>query len=253
MTQERILIVDGDIALSALLKSRLEAMGYLVELARNAGEALDFLGTEWVDLIVLDIVLKGEVNGFQLFKKIKTKKEFLKIPIIVQTNKVGMKKIFEMMGAESFFIKPYAVSMLLDEIKDILTKKILVYGERDKTTESIVRHLSKHDMGMDVLRTRHNFYYNVISHRYRLVVVQYKSRPNMIDMMLSIVRGSSKNKDAPIIVYMSQKISELDSRGLRKVQSLKGRCDNLEMCEFMDKGYSSKEFVRLSDRYVELF
>jgi len=253
MTQERILIVDGDIALSALLKSRLEAMGYLVELARNAGEAMDFLGTEWVDLIVLDIVLKGEVNGFQLFKKIRTKKEFLKIPVIVQSNKVGMKKIFEMMGAESFFIKPYAVSMLLEEVQDILTKKILVYGDRDKTTESITRHLTKYDLVMDVLHTRHNFYYNIISHRYRLVVIQYKSRPNMTDRMMSIVRGSSKNKDVPIIVYMAPKISDLDARGVRKVQSLKGRCGNLEMCEFMDRGYSGKEFTRLVDKYNQFF
>ena len=157
------------------------------------------------------------------------------------------------MGAESFFIKPYAVSVLLEEVQDILTKKILVYGERDKTTESIVRHLAKYDLVTDVLHTRHNFYYNVISHRYRLVVMQYKSKPNMTDRMLSIVRGSSKNKDVPIIVYMSAKISDLDDRGVRKVQALKGRCGNLEMCEFMDKGYSGKEFMRLVGKYDQFF
>ncbi|MBU0571823.1 MAG: response regulator [Candidatus Omnitrophica bacterium] len=251
MTQERILIADGDIALSALLKSRLESMGYLVDCARTAKEALDVLKTRWVDLVLLDIALKGEVNGFQLFKKMRTKKEFLKIPVVVQSSKVGMKKIFEMMGAETFFIKPYSVDMLMSEVRDILQEKILVYGDRSRETDSVVKSLGKYDIILDVLRTRHNFYYNVITHRYKLVVVQYKWRPNMTDRMLSIVRGSSKNKEVPVIVYVTTKISELDAGEIRKIHSLKEMCDNLGACDFMDKGYSSKQFVKLSGKYLE--
>ena len=252
MTQERILIADGDIALSALLKSRFESMGYLVDCARTAKEALAVLKTEWVDIVVLDIALKGEVNGFQLFKKMRTKKEFLKIPVVVQSSKVGMKKIFEMMGAETFFIKPYSVDMLMSEIRDILQKKILVYGDRSRETNLVIKNLGKYDIMVDVLHTRHNFYYNVISHRYKLVVVQYKWRPNMTDRMLSIVRGSSKNKEVPIIVYMTTKAAELNAREIRKIQSLRERCDNLGTCDIMDKGYSGKQFVKLSGKYLEL-
>lgn len=124
MVQERILIVDGDITLSEVLKARLETMGCVVDCARSGSEALDVLETKWIDLIVLAIVLQGGMNGYKLFKEIKKRKRLSKIPIVVQTSKTAMKETFEMMGAETFLIKPYSVDLFLNEIKDILTKKV---------------------------------------------------------------------------------------------------------------------------------
>ena len=122
MVKERILIVDGDIALSEKLRTRLETKGYLVNCARSGKEALDILKTKWIDLIVLAIVLRGRMHGFQLFKEIKKKKKFSKIPIVVHSSKAAMKKTFEEIGAEAFFVKPYPMDSFLDEIKGILKK-----------------------------------------------------------------------------------------------------------------------------------
>jgi DNA-binding response OmpR family regulator len=253
MAQERILVVDGDLELSSLLKSRLEAMDYLVDCARNGNEALEMLKSEWVDLILMDVVLKGGINGFQLFKKIKKKKEYSQIPVIVQSSKVDMKKTFELLGAESFFIKPYAVEVLLDEIKDLLSKKILVLGDRGPALDSLVKILSAYDLHIDILHKLNNFYYNVISYRYGLIVLQYKMKPNMTDRILSIIRGSSKNKEAPVIIYMPEKLSDLDEKEGRKLLSLKERCRALELCELMEKGYSPAQFRTLAKKHLELF
>ena len=89
-----------------MLKTRLEAIGYLVDCACSGSEALDLLDSKWIDLIVLDIVLQGGMNGFQFFKEIKKKKRFSKVPIAVQSSKIAMKKTFEAMGTQIFFIKP---------------------------------------------------------------------------------------------------------------------------------------------------
>jgi trehalose/maltose hydrolase-like predicted phosphorylase/CheY-like chemotaxis protein len=128
MVQERILVVDGDMMLSALLKSRLEAKGYLVDCVYSGSKAIDILQTEWVDLIVLAVVLQGEMSGYRLFKEIKNKKKFSKIPIVMQSGKAAMKDIFEKMGAEAFFVKPYSIDSFLDEIEDILTRKGISTG-----------------------------------------------------------------------------------------------------------------------------
>ena len=122
MAEQRILIVEGDITLSEMLKNRLKAQGYLVDCARSGNEALEILETKWVDLIVLAIILQGEMHGFQLFKEIKRKKIFSKIPIVIQSSKAGMKKMFLKMGAQAFLVKPYSVDSFLDKVKDILTK-----------------------------------------------------------------------------------------------------------------------------------
>ena len=124
MAQERILIVDGDINLSEMLKAKLEAIGYIADCACNGIETLDILESRWVDLIVLDIVLKGGMNGFEFFKEIKMKKRLSKIPIIVQSSKSAMKKTFEMLGAEIFLIKPCSIDLFLKTIKNIFKNKV---------------------------------------------------------------------------------------------------------------------------------
>ena len=124
MAQERILVVDGDITLSEMLRMRLKALGYLVDCAHSGRDALNVLKSRWVDLIVLAIALQGGMHGFQLFREIKKRKKFSQIPIIIQSSKPGMKKLFEMMGAEAFFTKPHSIDLVLDKIEEILRKEI---------------------------------------------------------------------------------------------------------------------------------
>ena len=38
-------------------------------------------------------------------------------------------------------------------------------------------------------------------------------------------------------------------REMRKLQSLKERCENLGACELMDEGYSNRQFAELSEKY----
>ena len=120
MSQERIMVVDGDRFWLEMLRARFEAMDYRVECARTGVQALKILKGTWVDLVVSAVVLPGGISGFHLFKEIKKKKKFSQIPIIMQSNKPGMKKFFEGIGAEAFFIKPYSAGKLLARVKDIL-------------------------------------------------------------------------------------------------------------------------------------
>jgi len=120
MAQERILVVDGDLFWLQMLTARLEAMNYLVDCARTGVQALKILENTWVDLIVSAVVLPGGVSGFHFFKEIKKKKKFSKIPIIIQSDKSGMKDFFEKIGAEAFFIKPYSVDKFLKRVKAVL-------------------------------------------------------------------------------------------------------------------------------------
>ena len=124
MKRERVLVIDGDINLLEVLKTRLEAIGYLVDCTSSGNEALDILETRWVDFIVLSIVLQGGMNGYHLFKEIKEKKRLSKIPIIVQSSKSGMKRTFERMGATAFFVKPYSVNVFLRRIRNIIDQNL---------------------------------------------------------------------------------------------------------------------------------
>lgn len=118
---ERILIVDGDMMQATQLKTRLQALGYLVDYAHGGNEALEILRTGWVDLIITAVSLEEGMSGYQLFKEIRQRDEYTDIPIIVAGKKPGMKKLFKKMGAKEFFARPYSVETLIKKIHKIMS------------------------------------------------------------------------------------------------------------------------------------
>ena len=120
MSKERILVVDGDIELSEKLRTRVEHRGYLVSCARKGKEALEVLNNKWVDLIIMGIILRGRMHGFQLLKEIKRKKKISKIPILIHSDKPGMKKIFQKLDIQGFYAKPCRFDLLIRKIRQIL-------------------------------------------------------------------------------------------------------------------------------------
>ena len=120
--EKRVLIVEGDVALAERVKMKLESAGCLVDYVATAGGALRVLKEEWVDLIVMSVVLQGQMHGYKLLKDIKSKKAYRKIPVIVQTSRVSMEDTFKNMGVELFLPMPYSVSSAVEKIKSILSK-----------------------------------------------------------------------------------------------------------------------------------
>lgn len=81
--KKTVLVVDDDKTLTVSLKTTLENEGYNVLVAEDGEEALKLIGTNHVDLILLDILMPkmdGQTFAYQLYKIEKD------IPIIVLTN-----------------------------------------------------------------------------------------------------------------------------------------------------------------------
>lgn len=251
MRQESILVVDGDITLSERLKTRLEAMDYIVNCACCANEALSILNTKWIDLVILAVVLQDGMDGLQLFKEIKGKKEFSKLPIAIHSKKPAMRETFMAMGAASFFTKPYSMDVFLGEIKDILTKKVLILGDEGNVLQSIHDSLSEYDVRIDILHNPYKFYVNIAAYRYSLVVIQSKVKTTTADMSAEIVRQSQKNKNVPIIVYPLKKAIDMDEKDKAGIQTFKSKFQKRKFCEFMENGYSTKQFLELAKNYLE--
>jgi len=251
MGHERILIAEGDIALSEMLKDRLEALGYLVDCARNGNEAMDIFRKKWVDLIITAVVLRNGMDGYRLIKELKRRRYVSNIPIIVQTNHVAMKGTFELLGIEAFFSKPYSVDLFLEEVKDILTRKVLVIGNHGETTDMIMRGLFSYGLQTDRIAKVSRFYEYISSYRYNLAVIQNKVRSTFADKLVSALRQSRKNKKTPVIVYAATEAPKMDAAEARETAILKERCKRMDTCEFMGRGYSQNRFMQLLTKFLE--
>ena len=80
MTSAHILIVEDERVVARGLQMELEGMGYRVPgLAASGDEAVELVSVTQPDLILMDIVLKGELDGVQTAQRIR---EQYDIPIV---------------------------------------------------------------------------------------------------------------------------------------------------------------------------
>lgn len=83
--KKKILIVEDEPSLQNALHNKLLSAGYTVIVAKNAEEGWELLQQD-IDLIILDIRLPGEEDGFDLLKKIREHSEYNSVEVIILTN-----------------------------------------------------------------------------------------------------------------------------------------------------------------------
>lgn len=123
----RILVVDDLEANRRLLEAKLTADYYDVLMASRGEEAVQLAKREKPDLILLDVMMPGGIDGYEACRRLKAQPETRHIPIIILTtlddrdNKVrGLQA-----GAEEFLTKPIDDVQLLARVKSLLTLKVV--------------------------------------------------------------------------------------------------------------------------------
>lgn len=108
---KRILAVDDEPSMRRLLEISLRQAGYQPVLAANGKEALSFIKSEHIDLVLSDLHMPN-MNGLELLKAIRTESDFL--PFIMVTAQGEIKTAVEAMklGAEDYILRPFDLETL---------------------------------------------------------------------------------------------------------------------------------------------
>ncbi|MFT3727069.1 MAG: PleD family two-component system response regulator [Terricaulis sp.] len=124
----RILVVDDLEANRRLLEAMLSADYYDVLLASRGEEGVQLARREKPDLILMDVMMPGGIDGFEACRRLKALPETKHIPVIILTtlddrdNKVrGLQA-----GAEEFLTKPIDDVQLMARVKSLLSLKVVV-------------------------------------------------------------------------------------------------------------------------------
>ncbi len=133
-----ILVVEDDPNVSAVLTARLESLGYQVCGTAETGlEAISGVYRYRPDLVIMDILLKGDMNGIEATAKIA---EGSDVPIIYMTC-LSDQQIFERaIGTHpyGYIIKPYDINELRSAIEIAVVKH-----EAAKERETLIAQLQK--------------------------------------------------------------------------------------------------------------
>ena len=118
MPIHKILVVDDSKTELYHLTEVLGKRGYTVRTAENGEEAMRRLAEEKPDLILMDVVMRGQ-NGFQLTRTITRDPRFADVPVIMCTSKnQETDKVWGMrQGARDYIVKPVNGEELVAKIR----------------------------------------------------------------------------------------------------------------------------------------
>lgn len=101
---KKILIVEDDSQLSRAYEQKFSG-NYSVTIVDDGAAAVAKARELVPDLILLDIMLPGEMNGLEVLQKMRETSELASIPVIVLTNLDNQKEEALALGATAYYVK----------------------------------------------------------------------------------------------------------------------------------------------------
>ncbi|MEY9975524.1 ATP-binding protein [Lysinibacillus sp. RC79] len=118
---KKILVVDDDHVNIKVLADVLALKGYTVIGVDNGFDAIDYIKTNQVDCMLVDLMMEG-MSGYELCKQVRKQYDMLELPIIVLTAimKHSDLVLTLQVGANDYLRKPVATDELLIRIESLL-------------------------------------------------------------------------------------------------------------------------------------
>jgi two-component system phosphate regulon response regulator PhoB len=119
----RILVVEDERDIAALVAYHLTKEGYRVRTAEGGNEALQAVSAERPDLVVLDLMLPG-FSGYEVLSEMRRRPELTEVPIIVLTaRREESDRIRGLeLGADDYLTKPFSPRELVLRVSAVLRR-----------------------------------------------------------------------------------------------------------------------------------
>ncbi|HNY64346.1 MAG TPA: response regulator [Deltaproteobacteria bacterium] len=117
---KKILIVDDSDELTHVISDFLSMFGYHVHTARDGVDALKFMESETMDVVISDIHMP-RMDGYTLMTEIKTRYPETPIVLITGFSVSEAKKLAFEKGADAFVAKPFHLKDLKGVIDSIFS------------------------------------------------------------------------------------------------------------------------------------
>lgn len=122
--KNKILLIEDELYLLKIYGNKLRRNDFDVSIATTGDEGLHKVMTDKPDLILLDLILPGGKDGFQVLEEIKKNPSTRKIPIIILSN-LGQKSDIERgvaLGAADYLVKAdISLPNVVEKIKKYLS------------------------------------------------------------------------------------------------------------------------------------
>lgn len=134
--KQKILIIDDDIELCALVERYLETEGYVVTTKHNGADGLTEGLTTSYQLVVLDVMLPQK-NGFDVLSELRKTSS---VPVLMLTAKDSeIDKVLGLrLGADDYLTKPFSMNEFVARVQSIIRRYTTLGGESVEESASML-------------------------------------------------------------------------------------------------------------------
>jgi DNA-binding response OmpR family regulator len=118
----RILVVEDEHKIANAIKRGLEQQSYAVDIAYDGDTGLAMASTEPYDLLVLDRMLPGSVDGIGIIEDLRSNGNHVPIIMLTAKDKVLDRAHGLNSGADDYLVKPFSFVELVARIRALLRR-----------------------------------------------------------------------------------------------------------------------------------
>ncbi len=115
----RILVCEDQEAIRHMIQTLVQASGHEVVGVAQGAQAVELVLHEKFDVLLLDLMLPGVMDGYEVMRRVRQSKQTLPIFVISVLDDAGSRKRAQDAGATGFYGKPFRPMELIEELNRI--------------------------------------------------------------------------------------------------------------------------------------
>ena len=114
----RILVVEDQDSIRRMIEALVQARGYQVTAVSSGAKAIDLALTDAPDMVLLDLNLPGQYDGFDVCQRLRAEPTTRTVPVVIISamDDDESRSRATAAGATAYYTKPFSPIALLKEI-----------------------------------------------------------------------------------------------------------------------------------------
>ncbi|MBF6172656.1 response regulator transcription factor [Nocardia blacklockiae] len=214
----RILVVDDDRAVRESLRRSLTFNGYSVDLAVDGVDALDRVGVQRPDALVLDVMMP-RLDGLEVCRRLRSTGDDLPILVLTARDSVSERVAGLDAGADDYLPKPFALEELLARLRALLRRTAADAGAdsseamrfADLSLDPVTREVSRGDRSISLTRTEFSLLEMLMANPRRVLTrsrileevwgYDFPTSGNALEVYIGYLRRKTEAENEPRLIH----------------------------------------------------
>jgi two-component system, OmpR family, response regulator MprA len=214
----RILVVDDDRAVRESLRRSLQFNGYEVDLAADGLQAIDAVGAQRPDAMVLDVMMP-RLDGLEVCRRLRGTGDDLPILVLTARDAVSDRVAGLDAGADDYLPKPFALEELLARLRALLRRRVPAVADpaqavlcfADLELNPVTREVRRGQRRMSLTRTEFALLELLLRHPRQVLTrgrileevwgYDFPTSGNALEVYIGYLRRKTEAGDEPRLIH----------------------------------------------------